>query len=452
MKTKFQKELVTGNTYFRADARRYGGPRRRFKTIKECEAFIREWQKLSEEGVSLDASKVKVSQWCESGKFLYEEEKASNNVNKYKLDQNGLRLMKFDNDKPSHMKNQYAKYKDGNLSFSTLASHYYAMNRLNDVIKNTDRMIDVNPNLISKKLFELAKKKSTKCGNSHITTGKAWISYRGNMKTIVSAFRNFEVDYKANTLINIHRYIEEPIGVSEQKKAKAKSYDLEQVNEFFAEMFDLDRGYISGMKGHRHLADKFIESLKMQIALLIAVGLRRSEYTALTWDDLKIREGAYYVEISKIYNKTTNQLQSHMKNKKEIFREVPIPKALVNRLLNYKAMLNETDLANNLMFPNSQGNLDKRCRLYKSMNSANKRVFGSRDTNGHEWLNIHDLRHICATNYIRAGASLTDTKNLLGHASEKTTEEVYISEFKQTADELKAKNKYQSVVFVADTA
>ena len=110
MKTKFQKELVTGNTYFRADARRYGGPRRRFKSIKECEAFIREWQKLSEEGVSLDASKVKVSQWCESGKFLYEEEKASNNVNKYKLDQNGLRLMKFDNDKPSHMKNQYAKY------------------------------------------------------------------------------------------------------------------------------------------------------------------------------------------------------------------------------------------------------------------------------------------------------------------------------------------------------
>jgi|TARA_B100000287_G_C20671250_1_gene793443 integrase len=452
MKTKFQKELVTGNTYFRADARRYGGPRRRFKTIKECEAFIKEWQKFSEEGVSLDASNVSVKEWCQAGKFQYEKEKAANGVNVFILNKDNKRILKFDNDKPCHMRDLYSRYLDGNISYNTLRQHNDAMLWLEEVARKTDRMIDANPQALSKKLYEKAKRRTRNVGGTDISNGRAWGTYRKYMGNIVTAFKNFEVEYKATTLIHTHRFIEEPTGRNDLKKAKSKSYDLEQVNEFFEEMFDDVHGYSRGIRSHGDISDKMTESLKMQIAVLIAAGLRRGEYIALTWDDLKLRDDAYYLEITKIYNKGTNQLQSHMKNKKEIRREVPLPASIAERLLNYKAMLNETDLKNNLMFPNTQGNLDKRCRLYKSMNNANKRVFGSRKTNGHQWLNIHDLRHICATNYIRAGASLTETKNLLGHTSEDTTERLYISEFKQTADELKAKNKYQSVVFVADTA
>ena len=54
-------------------------------------------------------------------------------------------------------------------------------------------MIDANPQALSKKLYEKAKRRTRNVGGTDISNGRAWGTYRKYMGNIVTAFKNFEV-------------------------------------------------------------------------------------------------------------------------------------------------------------------------------------------------------------------------------------------------------------------
>ena len=59
------------------------------------------------------------------------------------------------------MRDLYSRYLDGNISYNTLRQHNDAMLWLEEVARKTDRMIDANPQALSKKLYEKAKRTPT---------------------------------------------------------------------------------------------------------------------------------------------------------------------------------------------------------------------------------------------------------------------------------------------------
>ncbi len=144
------------------------------------------------------------------------------------------------------------------------------------------------------------------------------------------------------------------------------------------------------------------ERNQVMIEILYATGLRVSELTALTMDDLNLSKGF---------------LRTMGKGSKE--RIVPIGKKAIQCLENYVKTGRATLLKNRIssvLFPARRGRPLSRQMFWKILKRR------ARQAGIRQEVSPHMLRHSFATHLIERGADLRSVQTMLGHANIVTTE------------------------------
>lgn len=142
----------------------------------------------------------------------------------------------------------------------------------------------------------------------------------------------------------------------------------------------------------QHLLPEFID-------LALNTGMRKTEMLELTWDRVRFESNQVVLE------------GRHTKTAKR--RLVPLNQKAVEALRNIKETQNSEDRKSKWVFANAEGNRIK--TIYKAWSEAVQRA------GLHDFV-IHDLRHTFASWLVMNGVSLLVVRDLLGHASIKTTE------------------------------
>lgn len=131
------------------------------------------------------------------------------------------------------------------------------------------------------------------------------------------------------------------------------------------------------------------------VLLQLYTGVRRAEIAGLTWDDV-------YLSEAQIIVKTATAKGGHE-------RIVPLHPRVV-------AELETTPEANRRGAV--AGHPDGRCLSHKSIGHIFERWLADQGLR----ISSHKLRHSCATEMLRSGASLREVQETLGHADVRTTE------------------------------
>lgn len=178
---------------------------------------------------------------------------------------------------------------------------------------------------------------------------------------------------------------------------------------------------------------------KLVFALLIFLGLRKSEICGLSWDNINFDYNTISINKSTIYlpefgivTKSTKTLSSK--------RCMSIPNQLVLILQEYKVWYNEQKTIHGDLWVNSN-------HLFlqdngKPMNpcTINSWLRDFELKNGFKHIPPHSLRHTCITIQLDAGIPLKVVSKRAGHSSEKITLDIYThllqSQDNQAADTL----------------
>jgi len=179
------------------------------------------------------------------------------------------------------------------------------------------------------------------------------------------------------------------------------------------------RSFLASCDSHKH-------GLIFEFALI--TGMRPEEYLALQWPDILFQEEKATINRTVRWGKWHDHSWYFGEGKTEkAKRTVPLPGYLLQKLrAHYKAQLEQ------------KMKLGSRYEDYKlvfatevgtpySMDRLRKRHLGKvlKDAGlGH--IRLYDLRHTCATLLLRAGVNLKIVSDMLGHASIKTTADIYM--------------------------
>jgi integrase len=456
MKTQFRKDTQVDPvskrkyTYFIADARSLGGKRKKLKTIRECNEYMDLCHELKVKGLDVGATtSVRAGNYFKTGFFVKQEASGNNNVKKFLLDENGLRILR---DAGEYLTRRYELYKTADLSFGSLQREFYTCRILLNCLNPKDIVANINGEMLNEKLDSYCSTRTLELRNfenfEH-AKAKAHGSYKSTYKTANSIFNIFSKTYKAVNPFQHTSLIKKSLvkaSIGELKEFKSLNYEKTNIDDLFYMMFESYKGGIHNRSKKIQL--KWATSLKCQIMVLLGTGIRRGELTALTWEDLQEeatvgKEVVYSLRINKSYSRCADLLKRPKSNLK---RTSTISPALFQELMEYKKLLSLLDLKNDLMFPNTQGNLDKKCRLYYALNTANKRLHGPYRSHGHRWTTIHDLRHVYATEFIKQGGDIQRLSKYMGHSTTKVTEEVYVSKFELTSEQKISDLQYQKPI------
>ncbi|WP_294379040.1 site-specific integrase [uncultured Clostridium sp.] len=187
----------------------------------------------------------------------------------------------------------------------------------------------------------------------------------------------------------------------------------------------------------------YIEGIKnspYELIFLMALytGLRQSELLALTWNDIDFKNNIVSVNKIAKYQKIINRegtggtkIVVQTPKSTSSIRKVPIPQALVNKLKQHRAKLNESKLVfgksfndKNLIFYNPKSDYYSGKLIYyyfeKSIKDINKVL-----ENKLPMLTFHDLRHTYATRLFELGENPKTVQELLGHSSISVTLNIY---------------------------
>lgn len=157
---------------------------------------------------------------------------------------------------------------------------------------------------------------------------------------------------------------------------------------------------------------------KLGILISLLTGVRIGELCALRWEDVDFKECVITV------NRTMQRVQIEGKNNKtEIiittpktntsFRQIPIPKMLVDYIIGFKSSNDQYILTN------KNGNyIEPRVMQYKFKKYL--QVAGISDAN------FHALRHTFATRCIEAGVDVKVLSEVLGHSNVNITLDRYV--------------------------
>jgi len=447
----FKKEFINVGgkkyTYYRADARNLGGARKRFKTIEECQIYINECAELNVQGLSASKSKdITAKDYLYEGVWLKHKTKSTNGVYKFKLDDRGLRVL---TKAGKYMEKRYELYKIGDLSFAALEREFYTCRKILKCLNPKEPMSKINGDLLNEKLDSEALKTSlAKIEDFEFAKAKAHGGYKTTYKTAKSVFNIYSRHYKTYNPMQHTSLIKKSTtkaAISDALEFKAISYEKHNLDDLFFIMFQSYKDGLTQGGYHKDLQLKYSLSLKCQLMLLLGTGIRRGELTPLTWDCIEEEATAnnqviYSLNVNKSYSRSSNLLKRPKNNKS---RKAIIHPELYNELMHYKESLTFIELKHNLIFPNSKGELDKKCRLYYALNTANKRLHGPYKTHGHKWTTIHDLRHVYATEFIKQGGQLERLSKHLGHSSTRITEDVYVADYELSAAEQIEDLKYK---------
>ena len=153
---------------------------------------------------------------------------------------------------------------------------------------------------------------------------------------------------------------------------------------------------------------------KLMIQVLLFSGLRKSELRALTFDDIDVDNSCINVnkqlQSININGKLNEVLVEYTKTNKN--RVISIPKWMIKELEKYRKIYYRKKNHSNIIFP------------YKSVRInriLNKHLINA----GLRHVKIHDLRHSYCTMLYDNGANSKFVQRQLGHASEKTSRDIY---------------------------
>jgi len=166
------------------------------------------------------------------------------------------------------------------------------------------------------------------------------------------------------------------------------------------------RELLAGLEGHR------LRALFTTGALL---GLRRGELIALRWSDVDIEDRT--LNVRRTGARIGGEYVEGPPKSARSRRAIAIPNVLVGELRQHRAQTN----AERLLLGSHWSDED---RVFAQMRESCT-LGSSVERAGLPHLRVHDLRHSAATMLIAAGGSLSAAQELLGHATQSLTADLY---------------------------
>lgn len=155
-------------------------------------------------------------------------------------------------------------------------------------------------------------------------------------------------------------------------------------------------------------------NLYVLVFLALSTGMRQGEILALRWDSVDLKNAFVSVCGTLTKDKENNLVVRETKGKRN--RRIDISPALVSMLDAHHKRQSPLSL---WVFPNSEGDpMRKDNFMHRQFRPLVKRA-------GLKHVRFHDLRHTSATLDLAAGAHTKVVQERLGHASAKTTLDVY---------------------------
>jgi|TARA_R110002153_G_scaffold148494_2_gene299840 integrase len=261
---------------------------------------------------------------------------------------------------------------------------------------------------------------------------RKYTTYKKYLTTIKMACRKLSKKYKKRDIWEHFEPIPEP-SKEESKNSKALRVTDEHIKYVYEAM--LKQYFVGNQNRGKEIAVYRTNKIDLQWRFYSETGCRRNELTGLTWDKIVLdQNGLPEIKITQQFHSVENKL-TELKNRKKC--DKIISEQLYKDLMDYKKSMPLIEKKNNIVFPNTFGEFDKRNSLYRTLNNTNKNLFGSLSEGGDKWLRVHDIRHYFATRLIRKGISLADVSQLLGHSNEQVTASIYVQDYKLT-DESKS--------------
>ena len=166
---------------------------------------------------------------------------------------------------------------------------------------------------------------------------------------------------------------------------------------------------------------------RLLVELTITTGIRSGEIRGLAWESVDLQGSRLFIE----QQVTLRGEQSTTKTENSV-RVVPIPQYLVPLLKRWKLECPPTTL--HLVFPgepNGRGErapIDADHLLRNILRRALRRA-------GLPAIRFHDMRHLAGSLMHEAGVPLKRAQEILGHASERTTLEIYTHSMRRQHDD-----------------
>jgi integrase len=177
-------------------------------------------------------------------------------------------------------------------------------------------------------------------------------------------------------------------------------------------------------EGARALLAEFVrERMGAAFALMLVMGLRRSEVLALRWSDLDLDERR--LRVSRSLVRAAGALHLRPTKTYRSARSLPLP-ALVVPLLEQRREQQTKDQVkaaeawqdSGLIFTTMIGTPVEPRNLDREWDAVRKRV-------GLSWVRLHDLRHAYATFLLAEGIEPRTVMELMGHSTLRLTMELY---------------------------
>lgn len=171
--------------------------------------------------------------------------------------------------------------------------------------------------------------------------------------------------------------------------------------------------------------DKFMKALAghrlgAAFATMLGTGLRRGEILGLHWEDINLEVKVLHVQRGIVYVRGQGILVEEPKTTKGR-RTVPLPALIVGYLQAHKEKLLSDGIyfENGPAFPNKKGG-------YIWPDNFNRSYDKLRETLNLKDINPHALRHTFATRLLEMEEDMRVIQELLGHAKESTTSNIYV--------------------------
>ena len=187
-------------------------------------------------------------------------------------------------------------------------------------------------------------------------------------------------------------------------------------------------GFVAAMEGDR---------LQIALVLMLFCGLRLGECCALTHDDVRCKDGIYYLNISKSLNRVSNfeakagepktilRLQETKTSKGK--RQVPLLPEVAEKVLAHMAWQKEQAAQSYGMYETDPWLVANELGHYLDPGTVRKKLKAVAKSIGINDFHPHCLRHTYASQAVKAGVPLPYLSDILGHESTSFTAKVYVS-------------------------
>ena len=388
-----------------------------FESKKEAQEYLESLVAESKQGFNLNADKLTIAELCSAGEL--QENPQSNSGQKILIGGG------------EYMQSRYKQYVD--LEKIGLGQYILTERALKKLIlycseRNIIYWKDLNPKKFLSWVLQEAKDNADPKETEDLRLASAWTNFENQLKLYKHLAKWISINKKCrNTFDEIitsksHGDItfEKPQRLKNlQVQAKDKQVNLQNVMKV--------RNYIE--KNYQAPEHRKI-GLLLQFDLIKAIGLRIGEAIALTWDDINFDE----ICINKQYHYVEKRIKETKHSGVETF--VYVGDDLAERLQEYKDIQPNEEKVNNLVFPNTLGNIDTRKALYKQMKKASKALF--KEISLH--ITPHTLRHLFATEMFKQGGLeyLPMVSEILRHkAGTKFTKQQYVHTLKKSEKQIK---------------